>query len=84
MVSHAKNSVTIWYDVLGISIYSGMNLFEENPELEKIILPMKDAQVSYYPNFYTQAEASVLQDKIQQQTPWQEDDIKLFGKVFKR
>ena len=31
-----------------------MNLFEENPELEKIILPMKDAQVSYYPNFYTQ------------------------------
>ena len=33
-----------------------MNLFEENPGLEKIILPMKDAQVSYYPNFYTQAE----------------------------
>ena len=61
-----------------------MNLFEENPGLEKIILPMKDAQVSYYPNFYTQAEALVLQDKIQQQTPWQEDDIKLFGKVFKQ
>jgi len=36
-----------------------MNLFEENPGLEKIILPMKDAQVSYYPNFYTQAEALV-------------------------
>ena len=61
-----------------------MNLFEENPGLEKIILPMKDAQVSYYPNFYTQAEALALQDKIQQQTPWQEDDIKLFGKVFKQ
>ena len=57
MVSYAQNSVTIWYDVLGISISSGMNLFEENSELEKIILPMKDAQVSYYPNFYTQREA---------------------------
>jgi alkylated DNA repair dioxygenase AlkB len=61
-----------------------MNLFEENPGLEKIILPMKDAQVIYYPNFYTQAKAVLLQDKIQQQTPWQEDDIKLFGKVFKQ
>ena len=61
-----------------------MNLFEENPVLEKIILPMKDAQVIYYPNFYTQAKAVLLQDKIQQQTPWQEDDIKLFGKVYKQ
>ena len=61
-----------------------MNLFEENHGLEKIILPMKDAQVIYYPNFYTQAKAVLLQDKIQQQTPWQEDDIKLFGKVYKK
>ena len=61
-----------------------MNLFEENPELEKIVLPMRDAQVSYYPNFYTLVEAQALQDKIQQQTHWQEDDIKLFGKVFKQ
>ena len=61
-----------------------MNLFEENQKLEKVTLPMQDAEVIYYPNFYTQAEAVLLQEKIEQQTPWQEDDIKLFGKVFKQ
>ena len=61
-----------------------MNLFEENQKLEKVILPMQDAEVIYYPNFYTQTEAVLLQEKIEQQTLWQEDDIKLFGKVFKQ
>lgn len=84
MVSCAQDTFTVWYDVLGIAIPDAMNLFEENPGLEKIILPMQDAEVIYYPNFYTQAKALVLQDKIQQQTLWQEDDIKLFGKVFKQ
>ena len=78
MVSYAQNSITVWYDVLGISIHWCMNLFEENQKLEKVTLPMQDAEVIYYPNFYTQAEAVLLQEKIEQQTPWQEDDIKLF------
>ncbi len=45
---------------------------------------MQDAVVSYYPNFYSKAKALLFQEEIQQHTPWQEDDIKLFGKVYKQ
>lgn len=61
-----------------------MNLFEENSGIEKIVLPMPDAVVSYYPNFYNEAQALLFQEEIKQDTLWQEDDIKLFGKVYKQ
>jgi alkylated DNA repair dioxygenase AlkB len=40
--------------------------------------------VSYYPNFYNEAQALLFQEEIKQDTLWQEDDIKLFGKVYKQ
>jgi alkylated DNA repair dioxygenase AlkB len=61
-----------------------MNLFEDNSGIEKIVLPMPDAVVSYYPNFYNEAQALLFQEEIKQDTLWQEDDIKLFGKVYKQ
>lgn len=61
-----------------------MNLFEDENSLEKIVLPMQNASVCYYPNFYQELEALTFQKKIQEETTWQEDDIKLFGKTYKQ
>ena len=53
-----------------------LNLFPN----EKIILPLPDAVFEYYPNFIDNETADRLFEKILQETPWQQDDIILFGK----
>ena len=47
---------------------------------EKIILPLPDAVFEFYPNFFNQEEADMLFDKLMNKTPWQQDDITIFGK----
>lgn len=47
---------------------------------EKIILPLTDAVFEFYPNFFNQEEADLLFDKLMNETPWQQDDITIFGK----
>ena len=47
---------------------------------EKIILPLPDAVFEFYPNFFNQEEADMLFDKLMNETPWQQDDITIFGK----
>lgn len=47
---------------------------------EKIILPLPDALVEYYPNFFSEEEAAQLFEKINSETPWRHDEISLFGK----
>ena len=47
---------------------------------EKIILPLPDALFEYYPNFFNIEEANLLWDKLMNETPWQQDDITIFGK----
>ncbi len=47
---------------------------------EKIILPLPDADFEFYPNFFNKEEADVLWDKLLNETPWQQDDITIFGK----
>lgn len=47
---------------------------------EKIILPLPDAVFEFYPNFFNQEEADILFNKLVNETPWQQDDITIFGK----
>ncbi|MQP24804.1 alpha-ketoglutarate-dependent dioxygenase AlkB [Flavobacterium sp. LMO8] len=47
---------------------------------EKIILPLPDAVFEFYPNFFNQEEADMLFEKLMNETPWQQDDITIFGK----
>lgn len=49
---------------------------------EKIILPLKDAIIEYYPNFYTPNQADRYFSKLLEHTPWQQDNIKVFGRVY--
>lgn len=47
---------------------------------EKVILPLPDAVFEYYPTFFTKEEADMLFEKLLKETPWQHDEITIFGK----
>ncbi|NQX76514.1 alpha-ketoglutarate-dependent dioxygenase AlkB [Gilvibacter sp.] len=57
------------------------DLFSEiNPQPVK--LPLNGAEAIYYPNFINAAQAESIFNQLLEQTPWQQDDIKVFGKVY--
>lgn len=45
---------------------------------------MKDADVTYYPNFYDKGKADELFQLLLENTPWQQDDITVFGKTYEQ
>lgn len=45
-------------------------------------LDLPDADITYYPNFISIAEANQIFERLLQETPWQQDDIKVFGKIY--
>ncbi len=55
-----------------------MSLFRK----ESYNLNLKEADVSYYPSFIETDEASAYFEDLYTNTPWQQDDIKVFGKVY--
>jgi len=58
-----------------------MSLFDTS---EIITLPLQDAEIDYYPQFFGLEDANALLEELYQNTPWQEDDIKVYGKVYKQ
>ena len=54
-----------------------MDLFDD-----KIILELPQAEISYFPNFLSKKEASNLFTKLKETVPWQQDNIKVFGKTY--
>ncbi|AOR27445.1 alpha-ketoglutarate-dependent dioxygenase AlkB [Formosa sp. Hel1_33_131] len=58
-----------------------MSLFDSS---EIIKLPLQDAKIEYHPQFYGLEEASALFDALYQHTPWIEEDIRVYGKVYKQ
>jgi len=49
---------------------------------EEIQLNLPDADISYYPNFINNVEASFYYQKLLKTIPWQQDDITIFGKTY--
>ena len=47
---------------------------------EKIILPLPFAVFEYYPTFFSKEEADILFEKLLNNTPWQQDEITIFGR----
>lgn len=43
---------------------------------------LKDAEVIYYPHYFDVETSNRYFDILHEQTPWQHDDIKIFGKVY--
>jgi alkylated DNA repair dioxygenase AlkB len=53
------------------------SLFQSEP----IVLNLPDAAILYYPHFFEKKEADALFDQLLKEIPWQQDDIKVFGKT---
>lgn len=53
------------------------SLFKSEP----IPLHLPDAEIMYYPRFFDKQEADVIFAQLATDIPWQQDDIKVFGKV---
>ncbi|PRX53167.1 alpha-ketoglutarate-dependent dioxygenase AlkB family protein [Flagellimonas meridianipacifica] len=49
---------------------------------EKQNLGLPDSDIWYYPNFLSEKKANQYFDVLRKDTPWQQDDIKVFGKVY--
>ncbi len=60
---------------------SNFSLFSSDEESEPITVPLKNAHVIYYPQLFEANYASEAFQKLLKETPWQQDDIKIFGKV---
>jgi alkylated DNA repair dioxygenase AlkB len=48
---------------------------------EPIIFNVPDAEIIYFPNFFDIKDADILLKQLASEIPWQQDDIKVFGKV---
>ena len=53
------------------------SLFQPEP----IVLNLPDAEIIYYPHFFDKKEADAIFDELTNEIPWQQDDIKVFGKI---
>lgn len=53
-----------------------MRLFPD----EKIIFNLPDAEIEYFPNFFSSAKANELFTTLQNEIPWQQDTITVYGK----
>ena len=54
-------------------------LFENK---EPILFDLPDAEIIYYPHFFDTIEANKILTTLTETIPWQQDDIKVFGKVY--
>ena len=53
------------------------SLFQPEP----IVLNLPDAEIIYYPHFFDKKEADAIFNELTNEIPWQQDDIKVFGKI---
>ena len=58
-----------------------MNALFQNSS-EPIYFDLKEADIIYYPNFYDFLEANTIFEQLLNEIPWQQDDIKVYGKVY--
>jgi len=54
------------------------SLFQNDP----IILQLPDAEIIYYPHFFDQEEADKIFAELLTKTPWQQDEITVYGKRY--
>jgi len=57
-----------------------MNLFPK----DKITFDLPDSEIEYYPDFFSETDASSLFHKLLDEIPWQQDNITVFGKTYKQ
>ncbi len=53
------------------------SLFQSEP----IVLNLPNAEIIYYPHFFDKKEADAIFVQLTNDIPWQQDDIRVFGKI---
>ncbi|POY39654.1 alpha-ketoglutarate-dependent dioxygenase AlkB [Flavobacterium alvei] len=53
------------------------SLFQSEP----IVFNLPDADIIYYPHFFNKEEADAIFEQLTTDIPWQQDEIRVFGKV---
>ena len=53
------------------------SLFQSEP----IVLNLPDAEIIYYPHFFDKKEADAIFAQLTNDIPWQQDDIRVYGKI---
>jgi alkylated DNA repair dioxygenase AlkB len=48
---------------------------------EPIVLNLPDAEIVYYPHFFDNEEADLIFEKLKNEIPWQQDEIRVYGKI---
>lgn len=55
------------------------SLFESSSE--PVYLDLPDAEIIYYPHFFDKEQADLIFAKLESEIPWQQDDIRVYGKI---
>jgi alkylated DNA repair dioxygenase AlkB len=55
-------------------------LFQSEP----IVLNLPDAEIIYYPHFFDKKEADAIFVQLINEIPWQQDNIKVYGKIHQQ
>lgn len=58
-----------------------MTLFSDT-DSKKIKLDMPDADINYFPNFFSLEESKLLYQNLTEKIKWQQDFIKIYGKTI--
>lgn len=61
-----------------------MNLFASEKNIKPIQLSLPDADLIYYSSFFSSEESSEYFKILKSETEWQQDNIKVFGKIYKQ
>lgn len=48
---------------------------------EPIVFNLPDAEIIYHPHFFDKKEADAIFEQLKEETPWQQDNIQVFGKT---
>ncbi len=67
------NSASVFSYLLGLVLFTVLKM---KPE----IFSLPDAELQYFPNFLPSEKADFLFEKLLKEIPWQQQNIKLFGK----
>jgi alkylated DNA repair dioxygenase AlkB len=54
-----------------------ISLFKSEP----IVFNLPDSSIIYYPLFFDKKEADTIFAELKKETPWQQDEIRLYGKI---
>lgn len=49
---------------------------------ERIVLPIKEATISYYPDFLSSIEANACFEVLKSKIVWQQEEVRVFGKIY--